>query len=198
MPRLADPLSLGGFTPASADPKLAAVLARGGLDGNGFRFTPAESSRVNRAVTVAVRARSERSAFVTQRVVAEPASVSLAPIAYNLGVSVGWKKFAVTNDAAKADTAGIGNRHLTDLSAGYVLGKPSARLKATGDRVADEAPRLVAETPNTSFDVGGSYSLSRNLDVTAGVRYRSERDRLRPMDDRGDSQAVYVGTAFRF
>ena len=46
----------------------------------------------------------------------------------------------------------------------------------------------------------GSYSLTRNLDVTAGVRYeRSERERLpRLTDDRRDSQAVYVGTAFRF
>jgi hypothetical protein len=47
--------------------------------------------------------------------------------------------------------------------------------------------------------VGGSYSLTRNFDVTAGVRYKTERDRLeRLKDDRLDSQAVYVGTAFRF
>ena len=31
------------------------------------------------------------------------------------------------------------------------------------------------------------------------ARYRIERDRLAPLnDDRRDSQAVYVGTAFRF
>jgi hypothetical protein len=36
--------------------------------------------------------------------------------------------------------------------------------------------------------------------VTAGVRYKSERDRLmqQPTDDRRDSRAVYIGTAFRF
>ena len=39
----------------------------------------------------------------------------------------------------------------------------------------------------------------RNLDLTAGLRYKSERERLaRFNDDRRDSQAVYVGTAFRF
>ncbi len=39
----------------------------------------------------------------------------------------------------------------------------------------------------------------RNLDVTAGVRYKArDRDRLPPLtDDRRDSQAVYVGTAFQ-
>ena len=34
---------LGTFTPAAADPKLAAALARSGLPDSGFRFTPSES-----------------------------------------------------------------------------------------------------------------------------------------------------------
>ncbi|MDQ2878966.1 MAG: hypothetical protein M3R41_07810, partial [Pseudomonadota bacterium] len=52
--------SFGGFTPAAADPRLAAVFARGGLDPSNFRFTPAETHRSTRAVTVAVRARSSQ------------------------------------------------------------------------------------------------------------------------------------------
>ena len=60
-------------------------------------------------------------------------------------------------------------------------------------------PALIGDKPSYSIDVGGSYSLTRNLDVTAGVRYKSERDRLPQITDtRRDSQAVYVGTAFRF
>jgi len=47
--------------------------------------------------------------------------------------------------------------------------------------------------------LGGSYSVTRNLDVTAGVRLKNERDRMAPLtDSRQDSQAVYVGTQFRF
>jgi len=35
--------------------------------------------------------------------------------------------------------------------------------------------------------------------VTAGVRYSQERDRLGPLTDgTQDSQAVYLGTQFRF
>ena len=51
-----------------------------------------------------------------------------------------------------------------------------------------------------SLDVGGAFSIARNIDVTAGARYRIARDRLEPLsrDERRDSQAVYVGTAFRF
>jgi hypothetical protein len=58
--RLSTPIArgIGTFTPASADPKLAAVLARAGMTGSGFRFTPSESTRRSpRDITVAVRAR---------------------------------------------------------------------------------------------------------------------------------------------
>jgi hypothetical protein len=52
---------------------------------------------------------------------------------------------------------------------------------------------------NYSLDVGGSYDLSRRIALTGGVRYNVERDRLSALQDvRRDSQAVYVGTAFKF
>jgi uncharacterized sporulation protein YeaH/YhbH (DUF444 family) len=41
-------------------------------------------------------------------------------------------------------------------------------------------------------------SLSRRIALTGGVRYNVERDRATLQDDRRDSQAVYVGTAFKF
>ena len=62
-----------------------------------------------------------------------------------------------------------------------------------------DAPRSITGGESVSLDVGGSYRLTRRLDVTAGVRYKSERDRLTAATDNiRDSQAVYVGTAFRF
>jgi hypothetical protein len=69
-----------------------------------------------------------------------------------------------------------------------------AAERAQGDQ------RLLVEGQALSVDVGGAYSIARNVDVTAGARYRIARDRLEPLarDDRRDSQAVYVGTAFRF
>ena len=48
-------------------------------------------------------------------------------------------------------------------------------------------------------DLGGSYRLTRNINVTAGVRVTSDRDRLKPLSEsRQDNQAVYVGTQFKF
>lgn len=196
---------IGSFTPAAADPRLAAVFARSGLDTTGFRFTPTDSRRNgNRAVTVAVRARSTRTALAAERAASgsdSPASIGLAPIAYNLGVAVGWRRFALSGDVAKIDLAGLpGSREAVDVGVSYTGRRFIGRVKAAADRPLANAPKLVEEAPAYSIDVGGSYRLTRNLDVTAGVRYKAERDyRLQQApDDRRDSQAVYVGTAFRF
>ena len=50
-----------------------------------------------------------------------------------------------------------------------------------------------------SVDVGASYSISRNIALTGGVRYKIERDQIPALaEDHRDSKAVYVGTAFKF
>lgn len=198
--RISAPRSnLGGFTPSAADPRLAAVFARGGLDAGEFRFTPSETRQRNRAVTVAVRARSSRSAADAGRFASDSSAVGLVPVAYNLGVSVGWKRFAVSGDVARIDLAGQpGGRELAGAAVSYSLPRFTGRVKAVADRALPGAPRLEDES-GVALDVGGSYSLTRNIDLTAGVRYRSERERLaNVVDERRDNQAVYVGTAFRF
>ncbi|WP_363321717.1 hypothetical protein [Sphingomonas sp.] len=194
---------IGTFTPAAADPKLAAILARSGLPESGFRFTPSESRRgSSRAVTVAVRARSTRSGALANRdMIAAAAPVSLAPIAYNLGVSVGWKRFAVAGDVTRIELATQpGSTERANVGVSYTGNRVSGRVQAAAERPLADTPILIGDKPSYSIDVGGSYSLTRNLDVTAGVRYKSEQDRLPKMttDNRRDSQAVYVGTAFRF
>lgn len=192
----------GAFTPAAADPRLAAAIARGGLDEADFRFTPAEAQQDKRAVTVAVRARSSRTALIDTRPAAALAAptVGIAPIAYNLGVSVGWKRFAVSGAVNRIDLGPIpGSRESTDVAVSYRAGRASSRLIAVADRPLDNTPKLTQELPSYSVDVSSSYALTRNLDVTAGMRYRSDRERLARLDDEHrDSQSVYVGTAFRF
>jgi len=193
----------GSFTPASGDPRLAAALARAGISGNGFRFTPSSAGKPGSgAIAVAVSARANPApAANTDRLAAVAPSVSLAPIAYNLGVSVGWKRFAVSGDLAKVDLAATsGSRDVADAGVSYVGRAFSGRGKAEAPRpLAIPQPRLVAEAPNAALDVGGAYSITRNLDLTAGVRYKTERERLPQLtENRRDSQSVYVGTAFRF
>lgn len=190
---------IGSFTPAAGDPRLAAALASAGVGDSGFRFTPSEVKRSGkRPITVAVRARSSSTRGQAEQVASAAPNVGLTPIAYNLGVAVGWRRFALSGDLAKVDIAGLpGSREAVDVGVSYTGNRASARLKARSDR--DTGPAIVTLDESYSVDLGGSYSLTRNLDVTAGVRYNSERDRLQRLeDDRRDSQAIYIGTAFRF
>ncbi|MCP3734069.1 hypothetical protein M9979_04160 [Sphingomonas sp. RP10(2022)] len=195
----------GSFTPAAADPRLAAAIARGGLDGADFRFTPAEARQDKRAVTVAVRARSSRTTLADAGRAAaavQAPTVGIQPIAYNLGVSLGWKRFAVSGAINRVDLGPIpGSRESTDVALTYRAGRASSRVLAVADRPLETTatPKLTQDMPSYSVDVSSSYALTRNLDLTAGMRYRSDRERLTRVDDnRRDSQSVYVGTAFRF
>lgn len=202
--RPAPSLRLDSFTPAVADPRLAAEFARRGLPSGSFRFTPsAASPDKSKAVRVAVRARALTPAEAA-RAMGESASASevtaITPTAYNLGVAVGWKRFALSGDVAKVD-GGIlpGGREAAEVGVSYMGKKFTGRVMVGAERTDGDQPRIVPEESSYTLGVGGSYSLSRNVDVTGGVRYKIQRDRLEPLaDERRDSQAVYIGTAFRF
>ena len=191
---------IGAFTPAATDARLAAALSRSGLSSSGFRFTPASSVRLNRSVTIAVRSRTNRPDLAgDQADLVKAAILPIAPIAYNLGAAVGWRKFAVTGDMQKMDLAGLGRRDTVDVGVSYTNKRLTTRVQLAADRTSGPAARAILGGSAMSVDFGSSYSLTRNLAVTAGVRYRADRDRLLPQNDtRRDSQAVYVGTAFRF
>jgi hypothetical protein len=186
------------FTPAAADPRLAATFARGGLDTGGLRFTPVDTRSDSRAVTVVVRARTNRPD--TAKSVAVAPTIGLAPIAYNLGASVGWRRVGISGDLTRIDLAGQpGGREAADVTVTYSGDRVTGRVKGVVDRALTATPLAGDRDRSYGLDVGGSYRLTRNLDLTAGVRYRSDRERLlRAKDERRDSQAVYVGTAFRF
>jgi hypothetical protein len=195
---------LGSFTPATTDPRLSALLTRSGLASSGFRFTPASTSvRLNRSVTVAVRAdlsgagrANDRLALVTPTV-----STSITPIAYNLGVAVGWKRFALSGDVAKVDMGALGGREVADVGVSYSIRKLTTRLAVGADKATPETPSALTQGNGYSVAMSGSYSIARNLDLTAGLQYRmAERDqRLTPLaNSRADSKAVFIGTAFKF
>jgi hypothetical protein len=194
----------GGFTPAISDPRLAAELARRGVQPNSFRLTPATVAIGNgsKAVRVAIRARAAPDGDVVRRASA-PSALSvtaITPTVYDLGVSVGWKRFAVSGDVDRVRGGAVpGGRETAQVGVSYQLSRFTARVEAGAVRADPDTPRLLAENDSYTVGVGGSYRLARNLDVTGGVRYKIQNDRLQPLaDQRRDSQAVYVGTAFRF
>jgi hypothetical protein len=196
---------LGSFTPAVSDPRLAATLARRrSTVSSDFRFTPTSAfGDRSRGLRVAVRARQTAPVLASRDAGPSSSSVvtAITPSSYNLGVSVGWRRFAVSGDVAQADNGLIaGVRESAQLGMSYrATRRLTGRVAVAAER-AQGGQRIIAEDQAYSVDVGGAYSIARNVDLTAGARYRISRDRLDPLsrDDRRDSQAVYVGTAFRF
>lgn len=206
---------IGTFTPAVRDPRLAAYLEqrRQGEPAEvetAFRFTPAVAAdESDRAVRVAVRVRPgyvapQRLQPVTPGASPVTTTASGTPItqsSYNLGVAVGWRRFAVTGDVSNTTSnVAAGGRETTRIGVNYRANRRlTGRVQVEAER-AEGVQRIVGDDRAVALDVGGAYSISRNLDVTGGVRYRVTQDRLEPLahDERRDSQAVYVGTAFRF
>jgi len=201
---------IAGFTPATIDARLAELV--GTHRGNSLmRFTPAgATSRQGRSVTVAVRVDGGVAEALSVRTALgaaaeQPNSVAVDPVAptrFNLGISRGYQGFA------KAPTLerDLNNTAIPDLASFRpspgVKEKPSrfaARIEVEGEAGTARTARPLASDGDQTFDLGGSYRVTRNLDVTAGVRYSQDLDRIAPLTNgKQDSQAVYVGTQFRF
>jgi hypothetical protein len=201
--RAAPSLRAGTFTPAVADPRLAAELARRGLNGSSFRFTPASAAANGKQpVRVAVRARAATPAQAVRTLADSSASTvtAVTPTAYNLGASVGWRSFAISGDVAEVKGGTVpGGRRNAEVNVSYTANRFTGRIEVGADDTDGAQSRIVPIETGYSLGVGGSFRIARNIDVTGGVRYRVERDKLEPVSDqRRDSQAVYVGTAFRF
>lgn len=195
-----DPLS--SFTPANADPRLAASFAGRGAALTDFKFTPAAAKGRPSQVRVAIRARATTPSKARLAEGASPTALSaLTPESYNLGVSVGWRRFAVSGDVAKVKAANpaLGTRESAAVGVSYSLKRFTGRVAVGAERGDDRALVALRDSDKYQLDVGGAYNITRNIAVTGGVRYRIDHDRLAPVEDaRRDSQAVYVGTAFKF
>ena len=188
-----------GFTPATADPRLAAAFSGRVPSLGDFKFTPAAAKGRPSQVRVAIRAQATSPQQLASAS-ASPVS-ALAPVSYNLGVAIGWRRFAVSGDMAKTRAAGspVDGRETAVVGVSYSLPRFTGRVAVSADRSAGTAAPALRDPDNYAVDVGGSYALTGRLSVTGGVRYKVERDRISALsDNRIDSQAVYVGTAFKF
>ena len=202
--------NLAVLPPTAASPLLARPMTVPGLTrGQLFRFTPAgNTTRPDRSVTVAVRVDPQGTGAIT---VQAPGGLfgsglgklRIAPTAYSLGVSRGFQNFVIPGELRRNDNPDLAAFKLGPKATGNSPDEPSrlaARLALDQREKLGRAPRTLEAGGEQSVDFGGSYRLTRNIDVTAGVRYSQDRDRLVTVvpDGQKDSQAVYVGTQFRF
>lgn len=208
------PAGFAPFTPASVDPGLARfVAARGGEASPLMRFTPAgAASGQGRSITVAVRIDGNTAQAISVRSAIAAAAeqlggaVEIAPTRYDLGIARGYQSFAQARPVAAVAGGPIADIAMPDLSTFRPSPGAKDRPSRLSARVAlDKDPKLGrAEGTREALgdqtvDLGGAVRVTRNLDVTAGVRYSQDRDRIAPVaGDQQDSQAVYLGTQFRF
>lgn len=210
---------LDQFTPAGVDARLAEKFAQRQKASalrsqrSEFQFTPAGLSDEKKTMTVAARSVTSKAVSVRSGISGGPAAgrgvsklktTKFRLTSADMSAGKGWKGFKIVED----------NRAVVDAPLITDLGKSSFRLDKgpkkkpsrfnTDIAVAKErrvAPSVQgnAAPDDYQLDVGGSFSISRKIDVTAGVRYKSERDEVAPAtDNRRDSEAVYVGTKIRF
>lgn len=197
---------IGFFAPVAADARKSALFDHvgGSFAGANDGFTPSGASS-KRPVTVAIRARNNRNsggnaiAINTSALAGSSVSAGLAPTAYSLGASLGWKRFALSGEFAHIDGGAVPeSRDLADIGVSYSGSKWSTRLLFGAERAKGNT-LIGGPDEALSVDLGGSYSLTRNLQLSGGLRYKTQRDRFDlTNDDRRDSQAIYIGTAFRF
>ena len=211
---------LDSFTPAGVDSKLAAKFRLDNGNGNAvqpsksrFAFTPAGIAREgNRTMTIAARTDSPLSSnALTVRnalrgsELGTRAPLSLAKSDFRLTSARGWKGFSAPIEkklAVRAPVANLGvaagNFRLDKKPAGK-KSRFKADMRVDKDRSVAPSPSGNAAAGEYKVDLEGSFSVSKRVAVTAGVRYKSERDRVAPtIDERTDSEAVYVGTKIRF
>ncbi|QDM40968.1 MULTISPECIES: hypothetical protein [Bacteria] len=210
-----DTIAAAPFIPPNGDSVIARqVAARIAARSQQFRLTPAGSA-ADQTVTVAIRLDPDKARAVSVRTAAAavkgevgagPSPLStLAPTRYNLGMSRGYQTFA---KPAKTSTADLGLNQIAmpDLASfrprGGVAeapGRLQPHIALESDSRTGRSPRTLEGAGEQVVDLGAGYRVSRNLNLTAGVRLSQERDRVAPLTDAvRDDQAVYVGTKFRF
>lgn len=195
--------SIASFTPVTSDERLARAYAQAltNARSQGLRFTPSVGTLSGRrSITIVVRA-PDAEGRTAARGSSSPTSLGLGPVAYNLGAARGLQRFA-TEIAGSHEADPLVPKADLALPKGFSLEKEK-RLSADVELESISPIGLSQQsaTPQKSYavDLASSYAVTRNLDLTAGVRYKGRANRLGPLtDDARDSQAIYLGTTFKF
>ena len=180
------------------DQTAQAISVRSAIDsapGTGSAIAGIQASRFNLGT-----ARGYQSFARTQTASTKPSANSLPQALRDAGT----RNLA---SSARATNSGISNPSIPDLSEfepaqSSRQDEPSrlqTRIELGEETITGRSPNTLDDLASQTVDVGGSFRLSPNLNVSAGVRLSQERDRLDPVTNSvQDSQAVYVGTQIRF
>jgi hypothetical protein len=196
------------FTPAGIDSRLAERMRSNAARSTAFPFTPAGlNSRTSNTLTVAARADGGNAVSVRNAMAQLDAgtgtTLRLNNSSYQLTTARGWQAFNLPKTSAEqprlGEMLGKGNFRLDD-SAKKKPGRFGTDVKVASPRGATPSLRgSEAAAGDYSVNVGGSFRVAKGVDVTAGVRYSRDSDRVDPATAaQADNEAVYVGTKIKF
>ena len=165
-----------------------------------FRFTPSGQIGNRKALSLGVTSRVVAAAPDASRGAAPVETGAGTAAAYNVGLAVAWRGFAVTGGYSRLDAGltslGPNHRDAVDVGLGY-----RGKNWNTALQVAAESGSPLLLTPlerRYSVDLGGAYAVGPRLSLSGGVRYKLAPIAPSLLDpDRAD-QSVYLGTAFSF
>ena len=179
---------LGSFTPSFIDGLGASQRAGSAVDARAFRFTPSGQPTDKRAITLGIRTRTIAAPDAT-RGTDESAG-------YDVGMALGTRGLALTGQVSKLDS-GLTRREAVTVGLGYGRRHWTTALKFGAE---DRSPRGAEPLLDRRYTVelGGAYSLRRNLSVGAGVRYRVAPEDAATRRQREQDGAAFVGAAVAF
>lgn len=192
------------FTPAGVDSRLAEQMRSNAVRQTAFPFTPAGlNNRSSNTLTVAARA--DANAVTVRNALAQVeagnGTLRLNNSNYKLTAARGWQAFTLPTSAApqpSLDTiVGKGTFRLDDGA----KKKPSrfgTDVSVAPAKAAAPNPRGNAAEGDYDVNVGGRLRITKGVDLTAGVRYSRDNDRVDLATTKADSEAVYVGTKIKF
>ena len=196
------------FTPAGIDSRLAERMRSIAARSTAFPFTPAGlNSRTSNTLTVAARADGSNAVSVRNAMAKLDAgngtTLRLNNSSYQLTTARGWQAFTLPSTAINQPRLdamlGKGDFRLDD-SAKKKPSRFGTDVKVASPRGATPSLRgSEAAAGDYSVNLGGSFRVAKGVDVTAGVRYSRDSDRVDlATAAQADNEAVYVGTKIKF
>lgn len=194
------------FTPSGVDSRLAERMRSNAMRQTAFPFTPAGlDSRGSNTLTVAARADAGNAVSMRNALeqieAGNGSTLRLNNSNYQLTAARGWQAFTLPTGAAPQprldDIVGKGSFRLED-GAKKKPGRFGSDVSVAPPSAAAPSPRGSAAANDYDVNVGGRVRITKGVDLTAGVRYSRDNDRVDLATTKADSEAVYVGTKIRF
>ena len=177
------------FTPSLIDAPGLALKPGATVGARQFRFTPSGERRARHAVTLGVKARPVNLPEATPR-------LSDQPQGYDIGMALGTRGVAVSGAMSRVD-AGLAQREAVTLGLGYGRHDWSTSLKLGEEDGWVRGAATPIEDKRYSVELGGAYSVGRDVHVGAGVRYRVAPD-AEPQNRAPADRSAFLGLGIRF